>query len=68
MNVSSLRHRGDIDDDSDRSDVDVPDLPHAKKRSRAKRVTKSRNAVINEWLAMEESSDCYADLEDFIVP
>ena len=67
INVLSSRQRIK-DDDSEQSDVDVSDLPPAPKRCRVKRVTQSRNAVINEWLAMEETGDCYADLEDFIVP
>ena len=65
INLTTSR-RKDEGDGSD-SDVDATDFPPVPKSSRGKRVTKSRNAVINEWLALEESGDCYADLEDFIV-
>ena len=37
------------------------------KSSASSRRLRSRNSVIDDWLADEDGSDTYADLEDFLV-
>lgn len=66
--ISALKRQHDNFDDSDVSGNEMISETPPSKRPRAKRITKSRNSVINEWLAIETSNDNYADLEDFIVP
>jgi hypothetical protein len=69
--LTTLKKRSSVEpEESESSEVDETRVSSSKKsRSshRGKGISmKSRNSVINEWLAAEGAYDNYADLEDFI--
>jgi hypothetical protein len=71
--LKSFLEDADEDEDEDEKEGEEEELYRTMGGRRGggrkrKRRLRSRNTIVDKWLADEEGDDAYADLEDFIMP